>query len=61
MNIPSYIVEFLNNKPDSAAAFEKLPPSHQKEYVRWIEEAKKQETKLRRMEKMVGMLMEKCK
>ena len=32
--------------------FTKLPPSHQREWARYISEAKKDETKLRRMEKM---------
>ena len=32
--------------------FIKLPPSHQQEWARYISEAKKDETKLRRIEKM---------
>ena len=32
--------------------FSKLPPSHQKEWLRYINEAKKDETKRRRIEKM---------
>ena len=32
--------------------FIKLPPSHQREWARYISEAKKDETKLRRIEKM---------
>ena len=32
--------------------FTKLPPSHQREWVNYISEAKKDETKLRRIEKM---------
>ena len=32
--------------------FTKLPPSHQREWSRYISEAKKDETKLRRIEKM---------
>ena len=32
--------------------FTKLPPSHQREWARYISEAKKDETKLRRIEKM---------
>ena len=32
--------------------FTKLPPSHQCEWARYISEAKKDETKLRRIEKM---------
>ena len=32
--------------------FVKLPPSHQREWARYISDAKKDETKLRRIEKM---------
>ena len=36
--------------------FEKLSYTHRKEYCRWISEAKKKETRLRRLEKAVEML-----
>jgi len=36
--------------------FEKLSYTHRKEYCRWITEAKKKETRLRRLEKAVEML-----
>ena len=37
--------------------FTKLPPSHQREWARYISEAKKDETKLRRIEKMKLVLL----
>ena len=37
--------------------FIKLPPSHQREWARYIGEAKKDETKLRRIEKMKVYLL----
>ncbi len=36
--------------------FEKLSYTHRKEYCRWITEAKKEETRLRRLDKAVEML-----
>jgi len=36
--------------------FEKLSFTHRKEYCRWITEAKKEETRLRRLEKAIEML-----
>jgi hypothetical protein len=36
--------------------FEKLSYTHRKEYCRWISEAKKEETRLRRLDKAVDML-----
>ncbi len=38
------------------AGFEKLSYTHRKEYVRWITEAKKEETRERRMAKAVELL-----
>jgi uncharacterized protein YdeI (YjbR/CyaY-like superfamily) len=38
--------------------FDGLSYTHRKEYVRWIEEAKRTETRTRRVEKSVEMLRE---
>ena len=38
--------------------FTKLPPSHQREWARYISEAKKDETKLSRLNKMKADLLE---
>ncbi len=47
----------LLKKEGLLAGFEKLSYTHRKEYVRWIEEAKKEETRQNRMAKAVAMLM----
>jgi uncharacterized protein YdeI (YjbR/CyaY-like superfamily) len=36
--------------------FLSLPPSHQKEYLAWVTSAKKEATKMARIDKMLGML-----
>jgi uncharacterized protein YdeI (YjbR/CyaY-like superfamily) len=36
--------------------FEKLSYTHRKEYCRWITDARKEETRLRRLEKAIDML-----
>ena len=46
----------LLKKEELLAGFEKLSYTHRKEYVRWIEEAKKEETRQNRMAKAVAML-----
>jgi bifunctional DNA-binding transcriptional regulator/antitoxin component of YhaV-PrlF toxin-antitoxin module len=38
------------------AVFDQLSYTHRKEYCRWISEAKKQETRSRRLEKAIAML-----
>jgi hypothetical protein len=46
----------LMKKEGLLAGFEKLSYTHRKEYVRWIEEAKKEETRKNRAVKAVAML-----
>jgi hypothetical protein len=46
----------LMKKESVLIAFEKLSYSHQKEYCRWITEAKKEETRQARLTKAVAML-----
>jgi len=48
--------EALLKKEGLFAGFEKLSYTHRKEYCRWIAEAKKEETRQRRLEKAVEML-----
>ena len=39
----------LHDDPEAAAAFAALPPSHRREYIDWVLEAKRPETRLRRV------------
>lgn len=55
VEIPADFKKILKNK-NLLKIFEKLSYTHQKEYCRWIAEAKKEETRLRRMEKTIEML-----
>ena len=41
--------------------FESLSYTHRKEYCRWVSEAKKEETRAKRLEKAVAMLRDKVK
>ncbi len=36
--------------------FDAMPPSHRREYTRWISEAKKEDTRRSRIEKAVAMI-----
>jgi hypothetical protein len=54
--MPDDFQSALNARPDAAAFFEKLAPSHKKEYIRWIESAKRAETRTSRLEKALEML-----
>jgi hypothetical protein len=48
--------EKLMKKEGLLPVFEKLSYTHRKEYCRWIAEAKKEETRLKRLEKAIEML-----
>jgi hypothetical protein len=48
--------EDLMKKEGLLPVFKKLSYTHRKEYCRWITEAKKEETRLRRLEKAIEML-----
>lgn len=57
--IPDYIEELFLENPIAKIKFYKMSYSHQKEYIAWIEDAKKEETRSRRLDKFILKLMEK--
>ncbi len=59
--IPADFGRLLDQHPDLKAYFQGLSYTHQKEYIRWIIEAKKQETRDRRLLKAMEMLREKVR
>ncbi len=61
VDIPADFEEVLSANPDIAAFFETLSYTNRKEYARWIAEAKKEETRQRRLNKAVEMLRHKIK
>lgn len=56
VEIPADLQKLLKKEKSAAAIFEKLSYTHKKEYVQWINEAKKEETRGRRIEKTIEML-----
>lgn len=54
--IPADVQQLLAAHPQQEAFFASLSYTHQREYVRWIEEAKRPETRQRRLEKTLEML-----
>ncbi len=47
--VPDYFVLALKKNKKALATFDALSPSHQREYVEWITEAKQEETRLKRL------------
>ncbi len=59
--VPAELKRAFKSDKESKSAFEKLSYTHQKEYVTWINEAKKAETHQSRIVKTIEMLMKRRK
>ena len=55
--LPAYIQAALSRRPAALRHFEELPPSQRRRYIAWIESAKREETKLRRLEEAIRLLV----
>jgi hypothetical protein len=58
LTLPVDLVRALELKPQAKEAFARLSYSHQKEYLEWIEGAKKGATRQARIEKALDMLVQ---
>jgi hypothetical protein len=58
---PDDLKAALANAPEAEAFFNGLAPSHRKEYIRWVTEAKREETRAKRVEGTVEKLLSKLK
>lgn len=56
MKAPADFLKALSKNKAAKAAWDKSPPSHQKEHIEAILGAKKEETRARRIEKSIAML-----
>jgi hypothetical protein len=59
VEIPPDLKKLLAKNPKEKKIFDSMSYSHRKEYADWISLAKKEETKQRRLEKIILMLREK--
>jgi len=58
VQVPATLTAALDGDPPSRAAFDALAPSHRKEFARWVAEAKRDETRERRVAQTLEMLRE---
>ena len=56
VTVPAELKRAFKSDKDAQSAFERLSYTHQKEYVTWINEAKKDETRQSRIVKTIEML-----
>ena len=54
--LPAYIQAGLKSNAKARRHFEALAPSHRRRYIAWIESAKREETKLRRLKEAIRLL-----
>ncbi len=59
VEVPEDFARALAGNEAAKKAFEKMSYSHKREYVEWINEAKKNETRQRRIAKAIEKLLEK--
>jgi uncharacterized protein YdeI (YjbR/CyaY-like superfamily) len=54
--IPRELAEALAGDPAAQRAFDALPPSHRREYAEWVAEAKRDDTRARRVQQTLERL-----
>ena len=53
---PGWLKTGLRTSPLAWENFEKLPPSHQRRYIAWISDAKREETRRKRIREAIALL-----
>jgi hypothetical protein len=56
VEVPEDLADALASVPEAKARFDKLAFTHRKEYVRWVTEAKRDDTRRRRVARAVEMI-----
>lgn len=61
VELPPELASLFGNHPEAKAHYDNLSYTHRKEYVQWINEAKRPETRQNRLHKTIEMLLNKKK
>lgn len=56
--MPDYFAAALQKNAKARKTFESFSPSHQREYLEWVTEAKREETRVERLKKSIAWLSE---
>jgi len=57
VDLPDDVKEIFNENKEAFEMYEKMSYTHKKEYIRWITDAKKTETRENRKAKMIEMIL----
>ena len=58
ITIPAWLALGLQANPKAWENFNALPPSHQKRYIGWLSSAKREETRQKRLQEAIHLLLE---
>ena len=58
IEVPDYFAAALKKNPKARRAFEHFPPSHRREYLEWVTEAKREDTRNQRLATTMKWLTE---
>jgi Bacteriocin-protection, YdeI or OmpD-Associated/Domain of unknown function (DUF1905) len=56
VEVPGALAAALASDPQASASFERMAFTHRKEYARWVAEAKREDTRLRRVQQALEMI-----
>ena len=56
--LPRELIDALSAAPDARERFDRLQPAHRREYVRWVAEARREDSRERRAAQTVMRLLE---
>jgi uncharacterized protein YdeI (YjbR/CyaY-like superfamily) len=56
LSLPDWLKAGLMTSPQAWENFSKLPPSHRRNYIRWVSDAKREETRQKRIREAIGRL-----
>jgi uncharacterized protein YdeI (YjbR/CyaY-like superfamily) len=58
VTVPADLAAALKNNKKAQATFDAFPPSHKRDYLEWITEAKRDDTRMRRLKTAVAQMAE---
>jgi len=58
VEVPPDLQQALDTEPAAQSNFDKLSYTHKKEYVRWINDAKQEETRIKRIKQTIELLIQ---
>jgi uncharacterized protein YdeI (YjbR/CyaY-like superfamily) len=56
VEVPEALAMALRSDPKAKATFDRMAYTHRKEYARWIADAKRDETRVRRVQQALDMI-----